>query len=179
MIHIPDILILIPAIIASMTLGAIGRRIAGGLLNQLAGDVDGVSRVMGDTPARAIYAAVLGLCALMGGAAWWIALAMIPAVWVGTTTGNFESMAMGRAQTTFRHDFLGMSAHGALAGVLPVGVAVWGGCGWSAVWIGATCLACAPLYALGWFAAEKIGTQAVPAAGVPRRSGLVGFNGGS
>lgn len=160
-------------------LGAVGRRIAGGVLNQWAHKTDGVSRVMGDTPARLIYGAALGLAALMGGAVWWVALVMVPAVWVGTTTGNFNGMAMGRAEFSYWHDFAGMTVHGALAAGFPVALTVYAGAVWGSIWIAATCLACAPLYTVAWATAEHLGTQAVPASGVPRRHLLLGFNGGS
>lgn len=162
-----------------MILGALGRRIAGGLLNQWAGDTDGVSRVMGDTPARLIYGAALGLAALAGSAAWPVALAMVPAVWVGTTTGNFNGMAMGRAEFSYWHDFWGMTAHGALSAILPVGLAVLAGAAAGSIWIAVDCLLCAPLYAAAWNVAEDMGTQAVPASSIARRSLLRGFNGGS
>lgn len=170
--------LLIPVALA---LGALGRRIAGGVLNTWAG-YDTLNRthpgfnfrVMGDTPARLIYGVTVGLAALMGGAVWWLALAMVPAVWVGTTTGNGGGRDMGFGATSFWHDFAGMSLHAfesAIAPVLLVVLAMWSPAGSpvSFIILAFTMLA-APLYWLGWRIAIALGGQEMP----PNNLGGVG-----
>jgi hypothetical protein len=158
--------LLIPLVLLT---GAVGRRIAGGVLNQwfvgisfspgviltlLGGNSE---RVMGDTPARLIYGASMALAALLGGAVWWLALAMVPAFWIGSTTGNFNSIAMGRnhpPEPDFLGCFLGMSAHAALTALTPVlivvGVDLWTHLAYAWVWIAGLTMLAAPLYALAW-----------------------------
>jgi len=150
-----------------LVLGALGRRAAGGALNQWFSDGTAEHRVMGDTPARLIFAATVALSACLGGAPAWQALALVPAVWVGTVTGNFASLAMGRGQYSYLHDCVGMSAHAALSAVLPTLVAFgavfltppehdqWG---WM---LGLTMLA-APLYTLGWIISGQHGRPSFP-----------------
>ncbi len=101
---------LIPLVLA---LGAIGRRIAGGGLNQWVGDTGGVnSRVMGDTPARLIFGLLCAVCGLLGGMPWMMVPLIVIAVWVGTTTGN-TGIAMGRGnKTTFSQDWWACAIHG-------------------------------------------------------------------
>lgn len=141
-----------------LVLGAFGRRAAGGVLNQWTGRPD--SRPLtGDTPTRILYGVTIGLAALLGGALWWHALLTVPAVWVGTTTGNAGSMAMGRAQTPFWRDFLGMSGHAALSAILPTALAF--GVGANGWWTLLT-LAAAPLYDIGWALAGKTGNPRFP-----------------
>lgn len=109
--------------VVAFLLGGLGRRIAGGALNQWAGLPGGVDgRVMGDTPARFIYAGLIAVCAvpglLLGHGTWFAVPAIVFAVWVGSTTGNFESIAMGRGSHSFWHDWVGMTAHGAICAIL-------------------------------------------------------------
>lgn len=157
---------MIALVLPSMLLGGLGRRIAGGVLNQWFKPSGG--RVMGDTPARLIYGGFVGMAAAMGGAPYWAALAMMPCVWVGTTTGNWSSMAMGRAKTTFLHDFFGMSAHAFLSALLPVGLAAYS-VHWHAAVAALFIMLAAPLYALGWMISGKTGAAWLP----------TGFKGGS
>lgn len=127
-------------------LGALGRRIAGG------GFQDLTRLDIGDLPVRIFYGATVALAALIGGAVWWVALLMIPAVWVGTTTGNFESMCMGHGKYTFRHDFLGMTEHGALSAVLPAVVVCLAGFVWGAIAVFLVItFTASPSYMFGWW----------------------------
>lgn len=159
--------------------GALGRRIAGGVLNTWAGydtlnrTTPGYNfRVMGDTPARLIYGALVGLAALMGGAVWWMALAMVPAVWVGTTTGNGGGRDAGFGATSFWHDFWGMSEHALLSALAPcllvVGFVWWRAGAYSLAvfnaddWIFCLTMLAAPLYWLGWRIAIALGGQEMP-----------------
>ena len=137
-----------------MFLGGLGRRVAGGSLNEWF-HVD-----VGDLPVRLFYGAMLGLAALMGGAAWWVALAMILAGWSGQAIGgNFESLAMGREGHSRLHDWLGMSAHGAISAVAPTALVLYAGGIWWMTAVGF--LSAALCYEIGWFVAEKTGNQVV------------------
>lgn len=159
----------------ALIMGAIGRRIAGGILNQWAGLAGGnTSRVMGDNPARLIFSVLVALSGLLGGAPWLLALLLVPAVFVGTTTGNFNSMAMGRGSYSFAHDFWGMSAHAALSAITPTLLVVAFGLqfydtpfSWWAV--GGFTLIASPLYCIGWIISGKTGNLSLP----------IGFRGGS
>ena len=163
---------------AAATFGAVGRRVAGGWLNQLAGRPD--SRPLtGDLPTRIFYGVCIAVAALLGGAAWWLAVLMVPAAWIGTTSGNFHSMAMGRAQTSYLHDVLGMSAHALLSAIvpclvvlLPSLVVAWHGGPappprW--LWLFGLTMTAAPLYSLGWIISGREGRPGFP----------VGLRGGS
>ena len=153
----------------SLILGGLGRRIAGGVLNQWFTPIGG--RVMGDTPARLLYGAMvaLPLCPAFTHAPWWVPLATIPSVWVGTTTGNWRSMAMGHASTSLMHDLLGMSAHAALSAILPVAIAAYV-VHWYALIALVFIMMAAPLYWLGWeISPSPTGNPKLP----------LGFRGGS
>lgn len=177
----------------AFALGALGRRIAGGVLNTWAG-YDALNRthpgynfrVMGDTPARLIYGAMVGLAALMGGAAWWLAMAMVPAVWVGTTTGNGGGRDAGFGATSFWHDFWGMSQHAFLSAGVPtilVIAAMWSPAGSLAgAFVFAFTMLAAPLYWLGWRIAIALGGQEIPPnnlGGVGSGRLFAGLQGGS
>lgn len=150
----------------AMLLGALGRRIAGGAANQWTNHPD--SRpLMGDLPARLIFGATIAAGALVGGAVWWHAMLLIPAVWIGTTVSNFESISQGRGGGSPWSQALGETAHG-LAGVaLPMLGAAWFGYAWAAFLIAG--LLIAPAYWLGW---TVCGLK-------PRMSFPVGFRVGS
>lgn len=163
-------------------LGALGRRIAGGVLNEWFRPIG--PRVMGDTPARLIFGASIGLSALLGGAPWYLALALVPVTWVGTTTGNFDSLSMGRGAYSISHDILGMLAHGALTALTPTVLLAsldyfahipseW----W---WITLSCVQAPCFYLIGWTVTEKLGSQGVPpsAPALHRTALPVGFRGG-
>lgn len=161
-------------ILPAFVLGAFGRRAAGGVLNPLTGHTD-AHPLTGDLPTRMGFGATVALAAAMGGASWWQCLLMVPAVWVGTTTGNFGSIDMARNQDTFAHDWLGMSLHAFLSAVLPsvVVVAPLIGPAWPHVWqpfladprwlwaFGFTMTA-APIYWFGWAVAGYGGVRWLP-----------------
>lgn len=153
-----------------LVIGAFARRIAGGYLNQAFGLAGGATaRVMGDTPARGIFAALVAACGFLGGAPWTLAVALVPAWFIGTTLGNYNSIAMGRAQTSFAHDFFGMSLHALESVAFPLAAvaayyAYFAHTGHlqAAYMVGLTMLA-APLYALGWIISGKdAGNMALP-----------------
>ncbi len=128
---------------------------------------------MGDTEARLIYSVTIALSGLLGGAIWWQAMLMIPAVFVGTTTGNFDSMSMGRGQYSYAHDLFGMSLHAILSVILPL--LVVGGTVLlpipeyhNVLWLSLYLLA-SPLYTVGWMIAGKQGKVIFP----------IGLRGGS
>jgi len=115
--------------VLAFIMGGLGRRIAGGVLNQWKSpSTNGAGvAVMGDTPARLIYSASVSLAVILSAVVvpttlmfWCLAACMLPAVFVGTTTGNNNSLSMGTADDyTFKHDFLGMLVHGIESAVLP------------------------------------------------------------
>lgn len=151
--------------------GALGRRIAGGGLNQWAGLPGGVDgRVMGDTPARFIYAGLIAACALpgvvMGTASWLVLPTLTIAVWVGSTTGNFDSIGMGRGGHSFRRDFLFMSLHGTICAVIVL--LALAGMRWYAslpswwYWAGAGFYYAGPAYELGWIITGRTGNPRLP-----------------
>lgn len=138
----------------AIVLPGIGRRVCGGAFQQWTG------KNVGDTPARLFFGLTVCLAALLAGVTWWWCLALIPVTWVGTVTGNFGGIAMGRSGNPYWRDFAGMTLHGALSGVLPAAGAWWLGYGWWAIAIAA--LTIAPLYSIGWMASGKAGNPKLP-----------------
>ena len=163
----------------SFLLGGLGRRIAGGALNQWAGLPGGVNgRVMGDTPARLIYAALIAICASLALAPPLVNPVILVAVWIGSTTGNFDSIGMGRGGHPFWRDYLGMTAHGAIcAAILLVSLAVLGrfiplpSWWWLA---GAGFYYAASAYELGWIVTGRTGNRRLP-VGLQTGSDLAEF----
>ena len=132
----------------SMILAGLGRRIAGGSLNQWFSKSG--ERVTGDTPVRLFFGATIAASAFMAGAVWWHALFLIPAVWVGTMISNFESLAMGHGQRSYVHDFIGLSAHGVLGAIAPT-LLLWY-LDYPAFYLAALGgVLISPLYTLGWW----------------------------
>lgn len=132
-------------------LGAFGRRIAGGALPEL------TPWNAGDQVVRLFFGLTVALAALMGGVSWLLCLAMIPATWVGTTTSNFDSMAMGRGgHNSFARDFAGMTLHGVLSAALPALGAWYMGFAWWPIALSGFLIA--PLYDLGWRISPNGGT---------------------
>lgn len=152
----------------SFLLGGLGRRIAGGALNQWAGLPGGVNgRVMGDTPARLIYAALIAVCASLALAPPLVNPVLLVAVWIGSTTGNFNSIGMGRGGHSFLRDWWGMTAHGAICATIVL----------AALSIFTTTVAplpaywwlaplgfyyAAPAYELGWAITGRYGNSRLP-----------------
>ena len=180
--------------IPSLILGALGRRVAGGLIQ----DWTGVNT--GDHPVRVFFGAMIALSAWLGGASPWMAVAILAGTWAGSTTGNNGGMAMGRGDHTFASDFARMSLHG-LAIAVPVAFAamVYGAVQYRTIMVFdqvplvlcIACLACAPCYAAGWWIAELTGNQprdmrSFPDGHIPTsdemngtRTFPLGFRGGS
>ena len=132
----------------AIILGALGRRIAGGLWNSIFGRPS----PGGDMPVRLIFAAALSLAAYLGGVRWFVALILVPLNYIGTTTGNFDSLAMGRGGRPYWKDFLGMTLHGLLSALAPAVlflVVAWPH-PWAALVVIAAGLAISPCYTIGW-----------------------------
>lgn len=161
----------IPLAVVFFILGGFGRRIAGGYLNQLFHKNESRGeRVMGDTPARLIFSGIVALAFFVSGALWWHALLMVAAVWVGTTTGNNESLDMGRGKTSALHDWCGMELHGLASAFFPC-LLVW----WFeyTIWpVALSNLLIAPLYETGWQITSGNGAR-------PRMTWPRGFRGGT
>lgn len=107
--------------LAALVVG-IGRRVAGGVLNQWAaalGLIGAGGRVMGDLPARAIYGAAVAVAALAAGGAWACAGAM-PLVIIGCAVPMWAIDPLGDGYSTpVWLRCLGNGAHGVLS-MLPV-----------------------------------------------------------
>lgn len=145
-------------VVLSLFLGAFGRRAAGGALNQWFRPNG--PRVMGDTPARLIFGVTVALPAFLCGAIWWQALLLIPAVWVGTTTGNFGSIALGRSGNPWWRDVAGLTLHGVLSALPPALLAIVFGYPWGFMLLSGFLIA--PLYELGWIISGKSGNVKLP-----------------
>jgi hypothetical protein len=116
--------------------------VAGGAFQQWSG-ID-----VGDLPARLFFGLTVGVAALLAGAVWWVALALIPAIWVGTTVGNFGGIGMGRSGNPYWRDFGGLTLHGLLGVAAPALLVWWVGHFWPALLLAG--LSIAPLYTAGW-----------------------------
>lgn len=127
-------------------LGAVGRRVCGGLYNSITGK----RSPGGDLPVRIFFAATLALSAYLGGVGWLPALVLIPLNWVGTTTGLFDSLAMGRGGRPYWKDFLGMTLHGVISALLPAILFYFTGTLRSAEVAFLGGLLISPCYSLGW-----------------------------
>lgn len=125
-------------------MGGLCRRICGGVLNQWLGYSGvGNDRLTGDFWVRVAFAVAIANAALVGGCPWYLALALVPAVWVGTTLGNLGGKDMGTAPNGpgFWSCLARMTGHGLASAVLPCLVAaspdIWAavnGAAWAAVW---------------------------------------------
>jgi hypothetical protein len=132
-------------------LGAVGRRICGGGLQDLTGlDV-------GDVPVRVFFGLCLGMAALLGGAGWLV----VAVVAVGTFLScslpihwrlggvEFGGVAMGRNPAhDWWNDVAGLLLHALLGiGVVGLLVTVAGGNGWRLVLAALAIVGC---YEAGW-----------------------------
>lgn len=106
---------------AILTLGCIALcsltfRIRGGLLEawQVPGQL-----------ARLAFAFAAGLTAWAAGCGWWLALATVPAWWIGSTFPLFDAIDLGSREGTFWGDVGGLTARGALWVLLPALVLWW------------------------------------------------------
>ena len=110
---------------ASGVLGAIGRRVAGGLIEDI------THKKTGDQGIRLFFALTLSVTMVLAYVitmnpvfVWWQLLALVPLNWVGTTLGNLDSIGMGRSGHTWLRDYLGITAV-AIAGCVLPAVALW------------------------------------------------------
>ena len=117
--------------------GGIGRRVAGGLIEDL------THVKTGDQGIRLLFAATLSLAmvfaVLAGGTVfeWWHLLIMIPLNWIGTTLGNLDGIGMGRNGHTWSRDFLALTAVSIAGCVLPAAAMWWlGYSAWYWVFLG-------------------------------------------
>lgn len=98
-------------------MGAFGRRVCGGGLNQWFKPNGG--RVTGDLPVRLFFGLMVAISFYLGGAPWYIALSTIITIWIGTTIGFFSSLSWGKdGKHTWVHDMFGLWGHG-FGGILP------------------------------------------------------------
>lgn len=117
---------------AAALLGALGRRMQGGVLSQWLG-VD-----IGDFPPRLLFAVILGAAGFGAGLVWWEALALVAAAFAGTTVA-----VGGMSAVTWRDAGL-LLVHG-LGVAAPIVALAWlGGFAWW--WPLAACLARPALY---------------------------------
>jgi len=133
-------------LLVSALLGAVGRRVCGGLYNSITGK----RSPGGDLPVRIFFAITLAASAYMGGIIWWAALVLIPLNWVGTTTGLFDALAMGRGGNGYWKDFLWMTLHGVLSSGLPAILFYVVGGLWPALIAFSGGLVISPCYTVGW-----------------------------
>jgi hypothetical protein len=133
---------MILSFVIAFLLGALGRRVCGGAFEQWTG------KNIGDLPVRLFFGATIAAAAALAGVPWFYCLALVPITWVGTTTGNFDGIAMGRGATSYGVDFFRLSLHGLLSGVLPAAGAWW--LGYSVSSIAVAALSISPLYTVGW-----------------------------
>ena len=138
--------LLAPILVGAALLGAFGRRVAGGVLNQWFAPA---GRVMGDLPARAIWGLSLGIAAIAGGATVWQALAVVPLVVAGCAVPMWAIDPLGDGYSSPRWlRCAGLAAHGLLSMLLVTAGAWWCGDGWWCLLAGS--VAILPLYIAGW-----------------------------
>lgn len=137
-------------LILAAILGAIGRRIAGGILNQFSHN----SRVMGDTPARILFGILVAVLPAIHD---YRLLLFIPGIWAGTTISLFNSIGMGRGSDNYWRSFFGLSLHGIAGTILPAIAAYALGDAWLPLVIAG--LLIAPCYTLGWSLTGKDGVR--------------------
>lgn len=130
----------------AVALPAIGRRIAGGGLNEVFRPAG--PRVMGDTPARLIFGLTCAAAAWLVGVALIPALCLIVAIWLGSTVGNFGAIALGRGGTSWLDDAPLLALHG-LAGVALAAIDV-GLAGLAWWWVIVSGVMIVPAYEIGW-----------------------------
>lgn len=138
--------------LAAAFLGALGRRVAGGTLNQWFRPNGG--RVFGDTPARILFGVAVAILPVLHN--WRVALLYIPGIWAGTTVGLFDSIGQGRGSDPYWRSFLGLTLHGIAGVALPALAAWWFGHTWW--WLIPSALSISPLYTVGWAITGKDGT---------------------
>lgn len=150
--------------------GAAGRRVAGGLIEDL------THVKTGDQGIRLLFAATLGLAMLLASLAggehvqWWHLLVLIPLNWIGTTLGNLDSIGMGRSGHTWLRDFLFLTIVATAGCVLPAAAMWWlGYSAWYWVFLGG--IFTGVVYEIGYRICPL-----VPGHGYSRPSWPTGFN---
>ena len=147
----------------AVLLGAAGRRIAGGVLNQIAlgfGWIGPTGRVFGDYPARAIYGVLVVLGGIGAGAP--IAFCTLSAlgIFLGCAVPMWAIDPLARGyRTPVWLRFLGLTAHGLLSIALVTSATAAAGLGWP--WLLGGSLSIGAFYSLG-----------VPLARLPVPAGL-------
>ena len=131
--------------LTSVTLGALGRRMAGGQLSRWLGVT------VPDQAVRILWGACLALVAFLAGLVWWQALAMIPLIWAGSTAGMNGAMTMGRKSgRSIWIDAALMLLYGLLC-LAPLGAAaLWLGYGWAVLFLIAAAILCPISYEVAW-----------------------------
>lgn len=140
--------------IIAAILGALGRRIAGGVFQQWSG-LDA-----GDYPVRAFFGLMLMLSAAIGGYSSWPVLLLVPSTFIGCSL-PVGGIGMGRGNPTrYWHDFWTVTAHGAGNMGLAALPYLWLGGHWW--WLLLAGFAIAPLYELGWRIDESVRRSILP-----------------
>jgi len=103
------------AILCCIALCSVAFRVRGGLLEAW--------RIPGQL-ARITFAVAAGLTAWLG-VPWWLALATVPAWWVGSTFPLFGGIDLGTRDGTFWGDVRGLALRGLLWTLLPALVLWW------------------------------------------------------
>ena len=126
-------------------LGALARRSVGGWLSATIGyDIT-------DPFIRLLWGVLMGAVALAAGAVWWQAAAVVPLLWVGSTTGMFNGFTMGRAPgRNVWKDAACMLLYSTGCVSLLCAAAVLAGYGWSSLCLLGAAVLCPVVYELAW-----------------------------
>jgi len=152
---------LTPWLMPIAVLPGLGRRVAGGAVQQWTGwDT-------GDVPVRAFFGFTCGLVGLAAGLVWWQALILWLAAFLTCSIGMFGGIAMGRSGNPWWRDALGLEAHAWLGWGAILAAAWWLGDAWW--WLAGGVASIALVYELGWIISGKAGKLSWPP----------GFRGGS
>lgn len=136
--------------VLAIVLSGLGRRVAGGAVEQWSG------RDVGDYPVRAFFGLTLAFSVWLGNwtLPWWVVLLVIPSVFFSCSIPNFEGIALGRGAatggTSWREDALGLWWHGLIGMAIPavvVGLCAHGSNWWLFIVAG---LLIVPAYEAGW-----------------------------
>ena len=144
------------AILPVMLIGALGRRVAGGVLNQWFSPSGG--RVMGDVPARALWGLALAIAAILGGMIAWHALVLIVAVTLGCAVPMWAIDPISKQADGNPYPSpvwlrcLGLEAHGFLSMLAVTVAAWWAGYLWPFFLAGS--LTILPAYVIGWMVSK-------------------------
>lgn len=155
---------IILAIAGAALMGALGRRMAGGVFEQWTG------KDIGDYPVRAFFGLMLACSAFIGSYEW-ASFLLIPSTFFGCSIPNFGGIAMGRGAsaggTSWKHDAIGLTGHGVLSMAITVLPLIFFHSQWYLLLVAGFLIA--PAYEIGW-----------SVTGVPgRKSWPFGLQGGS